>query len=256
MAYETILYEVAGGLATITLNRPDKYNAFTRLMHTELQDALKAAEKDANVRCLTITGAGKAFCSGQDLTDLGGGPIGAAVQRYYNPLVQKLRSMEKPVLAAVNGVAAGAGMALALACDLRVASEKASFTTAFVNIGLVPDTAASYFLPRLVGLGKAAELSLLGERIGAAEAERIGLVNKVVPEADFAAAWQAWAQKLAAGPRSQGLIKRMLSRSLINNLAEQLELEAWFQELAGNSADAGEGIAAFVEKRAPQFKGK
>lgn len=256
MPYETLLYEVADGLAVITLNRPDKFNAFTRKMHAELQDALKGAERDAAVRCIAITGAGKAFCSGQDLTDLTGEPIGNLVRRQYNPLIQKIRSLEKPVLAAINGVAAGAGMALALACDLRVASEKASFTTAFVNIGLVPDSAASYFLPRLVGLTKAAELALLGERISAAEAERIGLVNKVVPEAEFAAAWQAWASKLAAGPRSQGLIKRMLNSSLTNNLEQQLELEAWFQDLAGSSEDAREGIAAFVEKRPPRFQGK
>lgn len=256
MAYETILYAAADGLAVITLNRPEKFNAFTRKLHTELQDALRAAEKDSAVRCLVITGAGKAFCAGQDLTDLGGGPIGEVVRRYYNPLIARLRNLEKPVIAAINGVAAGAGLSLALACDLRVAAATATFTTAFVKIGLVPDSAASYFLPRLVGPARAAELFLLGERIGAAEAERMGLVNKVVPEAEFAAAWQGWAQKLAAGPLAQGLIKRLLNRSLTSSLEQQMELEAWFQELAGASADAGEGIAAFVEKRPARFRGQ
>ncbi len=256
MAFETVQYDAAGGLAVITLNRPEKFNSFTRQMHADLQEALKVAEKDSTVRCIVITGAGKAFCAGQDLTDLGDISLGNAVQRYYNPLILKIRSIQKPVLAAVNGVAAGAGMSLALACDLRVASDKAFFTTAFVNIGLVPDSAASYFLPRLVGLTKAAELTLLGERVAAAEAERIGLINKVVPEGEFSSAWQAWANKLASGPCAQGMIKRMLNQSLNNNLEQQLELEAWFQEVIVDSEDAREGIAAFVEKRSPQFKGR
>lgn len=259
MSYETILFEVREGAGHITLNRPDKYNAFTRQLHQELQDALKAAERDRAVRAVVITGAGKAFCSGQDLGEAAAqqGPLGDAVRRLYNPLVQRLRGMEKPVLAAVNGVAAGAGMSLALACDLRIASERASFTTAFVNIGLVPDTAISFVLPRLVGMAKAMELCLMGDRITAADAERLGLVNRTYPEAEFPAAVEQWAARLARGPRSMGYIKRMLNRSVTTpDLDSQLEHEAWFQELASRTGDAREGITAFLEKRPAQFKGE
>jgi 2-(1,2-epoxy-1,2-dihydrophenyl)acetyl-CoA isomerase len=262
MAYETVLYQVDGGVATISLNRPDKLNSFTRQMHQDLMAALKEAEKDQNVRCVVLTGAGRGFCAGQDLDEamaISQGKsetrLGDVVRKAYNPLITKLATMEKPVLAAINGVAAGAGASLAMACDLRIASDKASFSLAFVKIGLVPDSGASYFLPRLVGLTKAMELCLLGDKIDAAEAERIGLVNKTVPDAEFAATVQAWAQRLAQGPRSMGLIKRQLRHQDLD-LAGMLEYEAYQQEIAGTSEDAAEGIRSFLEKRAPRYTGR
>ncbi len=256
MSYETILYTVTDGVGQITLNRPDKLNAFNAKMHKELIEVLGAADKDPAVRCVVITGAGRGFSAGQDLEAVGGGPIGEIVRKYYNVWVTKLRTMEKPVLAAVNGVAAGAGCSLALACDLIIMSEKASYVQAFVKIGLVPDSGASYMLPRLLGYHKAMELALFGDKVSAQDALEMGLCNRVVPEAEFHDMVTNWAHRLAKGPRAMGLIKRQFTRGLERPLAEVLELEAFNQEAAGATSDCQEGIAAFLEKREARFTGR
>lgn len=255
MAYGTIQFAVTDGVAVLTLNRPDKFNAFTIEMHREMADALKKVERDRNVRCLVLTGAGKAFCAGQDLTEMDTDRVAELIEQYYNPLLLRLRALERPVLAAVNGVAAGAGMSLALAADLRVASDRASFATAFVKAGLVPDTGVTYMLPRLVGFARAMELCLLGDRIDAETARQYGLVNQVAPADEFEAAWRSLAQRLAAGPLAMGYTKRMLNRSLEASLEDQLAYEVWHQVLAVRSHDGQEGVAAFRAKRQPQFQG-
>ncbi|EJL43365.1 MULTISPECIES: enoyl-CoA hydratase-related protein [Brevibacillus] len=257
--YETILYEVAEGVAVVTLNRPDKFNAFTEVMHKEIVAALKEAQKDDAVRCILLTGAGRAFNAGQDLGEVSGEDIdfGGFLRKRYNPMILQLQKTEKPIVAAVNGVAAGAGMSLALACDIRLASEKASFVNAFVSIGLVPDSGGCYFLPRIVGIGKALELAMTGEKVSAEEALRIGLVNKVYPAERFMEEAVAYARKLAALPtRGIGLIKRTMYKGLEMGLEETLDYEAYAQEVAGSTADHKEGVAAFMEKRAPRFTGR
>lgn len=259
MSYETILYEKKNGVATITLNRPQALNAFTPQMNGEFLDALKDAEQDGTVRCFVITGAGKAFSAGQDLkarTREQKGSLGESLRERYNPIILRLRRTEKIVLAAVNGVAAGAGCNLALACDLRIASEEARFIEAFIRVGLAPDCGGSFFLPRLVGLSKAMELLLLGETVEAGEALRIGLVARVVPAAELPEATREIAERLARGPRSIGLIKRAVHRAFLSELETQLEYEACLQEIAGRSADYDEGVRAFLEKRPPVFQGK
>ncbi len=259
MSYETILYEKQNGVATITLNRPQALNAFTPEMNSEFQNALKDAEEDKSIRCFLITGSGRAFCAGQDLkgrTKEQRGSLGASLRERYNPIILRMRRTEKIVLAAVNGVAAGAGCNLALACDLRIASQEAKFIQAFVRVGLGPDCGGSFFLPRLVGLSKAMELFLLGEPIDAQEALRLGLVAKVTPANELASAARDIAERLAQGPRSIGLIKRAVNRSLLPELEAQLEYEAYLQEIAGRSADYDEGVRAFLEKRSPVFTGK
>lgn len=259
MSYENIIYEKQNGVASITLNRPQALNAFTPQMNTELQEALKDADQDKNVRCFLITGAGRAFCAGQDLkgrTPEQRGSLGASLREKYNPIITRFRRTEKIVLAAVNGVAAGAGCNLALACDLRIASDEAKFIQAFVRVGLAPDSGGSFILPRLVGFSKAMELLLLGEPVDAQEALRIGLVAKVVPAAELAGAARAMAEQLAHGPRSIGLIKRAVNHAMLPDLENHLEYEAYLQEIAGNSADYDEGVRAFLEKRQPVFSGK
>ncbi|MCG0239888.1 MAG: enoyl-CoA hydratase-related protein [Firmicutes bacterium] len=257
MNWETVRYETGGGVAVITLSRPETYNAFNQQMHRELAEALRQAERDPGVRAVVITGAGKAFCSGQDLAEVPPDlEFSDLVRRYYNPLFLQIQRLEKPVLAAVNGVAAGAGMSLALACDLRIAHEEAVFTSAFARVGLVPDTGLSYLLPRLVGLGRAMELCLLADRIDARQALELGLVNRVAPAGEFEAAWREWAERLARGPRSLGYTKRLLYHSLRATVEEQLEYEAWLQGLAGATEDAREGSRAFREKRPPEFRGQ
>lgn len=259
MSYETIIYEKQNGVATITLNRPQALNAFTPQMNAELQDALKNADHDKNIRCFLLTGSGRAFCAGQDLkgrTREQRGSLGASLREKYNPIILRLRRTEKVSLAAVNGVAAGAGCNLALACDLRIASEEAKFVQAFVRVGLSPDSGGSFILPRLVGLSKAMELLLLGEPVDAGEALRIGLVAKVVPPTELSKAAREMAERLAHGPRSIGLIKRAVNRAFLSELAAQLEYEAYLQEIAGRSADYDEGVRAFLEKRPPVFTGR
>ncbi|HEY3248864.1 MAG TPA: enoyl-CoA hydratase-related protein [bacterium] len=256
---ETILLEQRDGVLTITLNRPDVLNAFNDQMSAELQDALREAERDAAVRCVVLTGAGRGFCSGQDLRDRAGNTAFSFVdslRRRYNPIISKLRAIEKPVLAAVNGVAAGAGCSLALACDLRLASEKASFIEVFARVGLIPDSGSTYFLPRLAGLGKAFELCYLADPVTAADALSIGLVNWVVVETEFAARVAAVAARLAQGPtKGYGLIKRALNHNLTVDLELALDYEALMQEAAGRTRDHREGVAAFLEKRTATFEG-
>jgi 2-(1,2-epoxy-1,2-dihydrophenyl)acetyl-CoA isomerase len=260
----SIAVATSDGICTITLNRPDVLNAFNDQLTTELADALKNAERDAAARVIVITGAGRAFSSGQDLADLktkyvpGYVPnLGDDLRRRYNPIIRRIREMEKPVIAAINGVAAGAGCSLALACDLRIASDQASFIEVFINVGLIPDSGSTFMLPRLVGLGKAMELCCTGQKVEAAEALRLGLVNQVVPAAELEAAVKKLASKLASLPaRAIGLTKRLLNQSLQNDLDAQLEAEAYDQETAGKTADHYEGVVAFLEKRKPNFQGR
>ena len=259
MSFENIVYEKQNGVATITLNRPQALNAFTPQMNAELQQALKDADEDKSIRGLLVTGAGRAFCTGQDLkgrTPETKGSLGASLRERYNPIILRLRRTEKISIAAVNGVAAGAGCNLALACDLRIASEEAQFIQAFVRVGLAPDCGGSTILPRLVGLSKAMELLLLGEPVDAKEALRIGLVAKVVAADDLLHTARAIAERAARGPRSLGLIKRAVNRAILPELEAQLEYEACLQEIAGRSADFDEGVRAFLEKRSPVFTGK
>ncbi|WP_019121598.1 enoyl-CoA hydratase-related protein [Brevibacillus massiliensis] len=257
--YETILYEVSEGVAVVTMNRPEKFNAFTERMNKEITDALKQAQKDPEVRCILFTGAGRAFNAGQDLGDVQGGNVdfGGFLRNRYNPMILQFQKTEKPIVAAVNGVAAGAGMSVALACDIRLASDKASFVNAFVNIGLMPDSGGCYFLPRIVGIGKALELAMTGEKVSAEEALRIGLVNQVYPADRFHDEALAYARKLAALPTlAIGLIKRTMYKGLEMGLEATLEYEAYAQEAAGSTEDHKEGVTAFMEKRAPRFKGR
>ena len=262
MDYETILYTVDEGVLTITLNRPDVLNAFNRKMTDEIQDALKKAERDPAVRCIVFTGAGRAFSSGEDLksrmaeSNGATGGFRSTLKERYNPIVLKMRNIEKPVLGSINGIAAGAGCSIALACDMRIASEKAKFIEVFVRVGLVPDSGSSYFLPRLVGLGKALEMAFLGDEMGAEEALRTGVVNRVVPADELEGATRELALRLAQGPtKAIGLAKRAMNRALSMDLEQLLEYEVYAQETAGATADHNEGIAAFLEKRTPRFTG-
>jgi 2-(1,2-epoxy-1,2-dihydrophenyl)acetyl-CoA isomerase len=228
-------------------------------MNKEVLDALRDGERDKQVRCFMITGAGRAFCAGQDLksrTPEQKGSLGASLREKYNPMIRQIRQMEKIVVAAVNGVAAGAGCNLALACDLRVASEDAKFIQSFVRVGLAPDSGGSFILPRLVGVSKAMELLLLGDTVDAKEAQRIGLIARVFPAGEFAASARAVAEQVARAPRGIGLIKRAVSHANFPYLESDLEYEAHLQEIAGRSADYDEGVKAFLEKRTPVFTGK
>jgi 2-(1,2-epoxy-1,2-dihydrophenyl)acetyl-CoA isomerase len=259
-----ILIDKKDGFGTITLNRPDKLNAFNEELTFALQDALKEMEKDASVRAIILTGAGRGFCSGQDLQsrditeEAGQRPsLGDSIRRRYNPIILKLRRLEKPVIAAVNGVAAGAGASLAFACDFRIVSENTTFIQSFTKVGLVPDSGSTFLLPRLIGATKAFELMLSAEKLDAAEALRLGLINKVVPADTLLTEANALAQKLAQGPtKAFGLTKRALNRAIFPDLDELLEYEASLQEIAGRSDDFQEGVKAFIEKRQPAYSGK
>ena len=262
--FEFLLYEVSEeGVLTLTLNRPDCLNAFNDEMSFELQKALKDAEKDSKVRCIVLTGAGRGFSAGQDLRSRsvasnGTLPhLGESIRKRYSPIINKLRTMEKPVIAMVNGVAAGAGASLAFACDLRIASSSAKFIQAFVKVGLIPDSGACWLLPRLVGFGRAMELALLGDILPAETALQWGLVNQVVADDQLLETTQALAKQVAQGPtQAIGLIKRAMNKAMTVDLDEYLEYEANLQEIAGRTADYKEGVSAFLEKRPAQFSGK
>ncbi|WP_409270174.1 enoyl-CoA hydratase-related protein [Neobacillus sp. SCS-31] len=255
--FKTAIYEVRGQTAWITLNRPDKLNAFTAQLNKDVASAVRTAAKDGSVRAIVITGAGRAFCSGQDLGDVDENTDYSDVLRNrYNPMVMEIEKCEKPIVAAVNGVAAGAGMSLALACDFRILSEKASFLQAFIHVGLVPDAGNLYYLPRLVGHAKALELAVLGEKIGAEEALRIGLATKVVPVDQFFDETSAFGDRLAAMPtKAIGLIKRNLKASWESGIEQFLDRDAQSQRIASLTGDHKEGVQAFLEKRKAVFKG-
>ena len=249
------------GVLRISLNRPDKLNAFNPAVHKGLAEAMTRAETDATVRCLLITGAGRGFCAGQDLgeRDMKASAIdlGEGLDARYNPLVRRMRALDKPIVCAVNGVAAGAGANFALACDLVIAARSASFIQAFVKIGLVPDCGGSYFLPRLAGTQRAMALAMTGDRLSAEDAERWGLIWKCVDDAQLKAESEQLARQLASGPtQSLGLIKKAMYASADNTLAAQLDLERDLQREVGRGKDYREGVKAFLEKRKPQFKGE
>lgn len=262
--YETVLYEKGDGVASVSLNRPKALNAFDGRMHEELQDALDDAAGDDGIRCLVLRGEGRGFSAGADLRsedlsrESGEVPdLGAYLRRTYSRTVTKIAAMEKPVLASLHGPVYGAGIGLALACDLRIAAESAKFSVAFIKIGLMPDAGVSFFLPRVVGLGRAMEMSMLGEAVDAEEAQRIGLVNKVVPDEKLAEETAALAGSLAAMPtRALGQIKGALHASFESDLETVLELEAEGQTLCGYTSDHEEGVSAFFEKRTPEFTGR
>lgn len=257
-------YEIGDGVATMTLDRPDVLNAFDDELGAQALDAVEQAAADEAVRCLVITGAGRAFSSGEDLGALAGTyekgetpELGDTLVRRYNPLIRAVRKAPKPVLAAVNGTAAGAGASLALACDFRIASEHAKLVLAFVKAGLVPDSGALWFLTKLVGAAKAWELGATGEPVKADEALRLGLFNRVVPAEDFEDSWRTFAATLAAGPtRAYALTKELVNAATAASLDEQLEIEVKAQTEAGNTADHLEGVQAFLAKRRPKFEGR
>ncbi|WP_438826567.1 2-(1,2-epoxy-1,2-dihydrophenyl)acetyl-CoA isomerase PaaG [Raoultella terrigena] len=258
-----ILSTVEQGVMTITLNRPDRLNSFNDLMHQQLAECLTQAERDDSVRCLLITGAGRGFCAGQDLNDRNVDPsgpapdLGLSVERFYNPLVRRLAALPKPVIAAVNGVAAGAGATLALGCDIVLAARSASFVMAFSRLGLVPDCGGSWFLPRVAGRARAMGLALLGEKLSAEQAAQWGMIWQLVEDAELADASLQLARHLAAQPTfGLGLIKQALLAAETNGLDAQLDLERDYQRMAGRSADYREGVSAFLAKRPPQFSGK
>lgn len=261
MPFKTLSYELRdGAIAWITLQRPEVLNALDDAMKRELCEAFAQAGSDPAVRVVVLTGAGRGFCSGQDLSDalqLGELPdLSRNLRELYHPLIQQMRTLEKPILAMLHGVAAGAGLSLALACDLRLASTEARLSVAFVGIGLVPDAGCSWFLPRLVGLGRAFELAASGDRLDAETALRLGLVNRVFAPDELEAATLAWARRLAQAPtRAIGLMKRTLEQSFEHDLSRQLDLEAEAQRLAGLTEDFREGLRAFAQKRPPAFKG-
>ncbi len=262
VSFETILSSISNGICTMTLNRPEVYNALNENMKKEINDALKEAEKDPLVRCLVIRGAGdKAFCSGQDLKEHAGKEtrrsLKESLEKSYNPMIRKMRTMEKPIIGMINGVAAGAGLSLAIACDYRIMADNAKLIEVFIRIGLVPDSGSLWFLPRLVGMAKAFEYSALGDDINATEAERAGLVNKIVPSAELEQETMKIAERLAKAPtKSIGLIKRTLNKALTSDLDSLLQYEATMQEVASLTDDHREGLRAFLEKRPAQFKGK
>ena len=258
--FETLLLEKQNGKAVIKLNRPEVYNAFNEAMKKELQEALKDVERDKAVRVVIITGEGKAFCSGQDLKDAMNMPNRSFKQSLdtgYNPIIRAMRNMPKPIICRLNGVAAGAGCSVALACDLIIAAEEASMTEIFINIGLVLDSGSSYFLPRLVGSAKAFELATTGRKFSAKQAFDMGIVNHVVPLSGLDDAVDDMAKFYANAPtKAIGLMKKMLNKSFHSDLDTMLDYEAYCQEIAGATADHKEGVTAFMEKRKPVFKGE
>lgn len=257
---EPILFEISEGVAKITFNNPDKYNAFYREMALLFQDYLKECQENKNIKAVYITGMGKAFSAGQDLAeaiDPDGPELTKIVSEHYNPIIKLIRNLKKPVVAAVNGVAAGAGANIALACDIVVATKSASFIQAFSKIGLIPDSGGTYFLPRIIGFQKASAIMMLGDKIKATDAEDLGMIYKVFEEDVFENESFGIAAKLATMPTfGLWLTKKALNETYQNNLDQQLKLEDEFQTMAGNSYDYNEGVSAFLEKRKPKFKGK
>ncbi len=263
MAYQTILLDIADGVGRITLNRPDRLNSFTPDMHAELRDAIEVAAKE--VRALLLTGAGRGFCAGQDLTQrrqMGGEgeappDLGKTIETFYNPLIKRLRSLELPIVGAINGVAAGAGMSLALACDITLAARSATFLQAFARIGLVPDSGSTFFLPRLVGDARARGLAMLAEKITAEQAEAWGLIWKAVDDDKLMDEATTLARHLATQPtKALAAIKQALDASPTNTLGIQLDLERDLQRALGHTQDYREGVSAFFEKRPPKFAGR
>jgi 2-(1,2-epoxy-1,2-dihydrophenyl)acetyl-CoA isomerase len=256
----SILLKVENNIGFITLNRPDVFNSFNREMALLMQDTLDSCSNDVNVRAIVITGSGKAFCAGQDLKEVTTPELNPGfrkiLEEHYNPIIQKIRNIEKPIIAAVNGVAAGAGANIALACDIVVAADNASFIQAFSKIGLIPDSAGTFFLPRLIGFQKASALMMLGDKVSAEEAFNLGMIYKMYPTSFFEEEVLALATTLANMPTlALGLTKRLLNQSLTNNLEQQLNLESDLQIESSSSNDYKEGVTAFVEKRKPEFKG-
>ncbi len=252
--------EIFEQVVKLTLNRPDKFNSFNREMALELQAALDKAGQDKNIRAILLTGEGKAFCAGQDLTealDSEGPGIERIVREHYNPIIRKIREVEKPVVCAVNGVAAGAGANIALACDVVVGAHSASFIQAFSKIGLIPDSGGTFFLPRLIGFGKASALMMLGDKVSATDALQMGMIYKVSDDLTLQNEALALARTLSEMPtKGIGLTKRLLNHSLFSTLANQLEAERDGQVAAADSYDYKEGVKAFLEKRKPIFKGE
>jgi 2-(1,2-epoxy-1,2-dihydrophenyl)acetyl-CoA isomerase len=257
---DSILFSVENGVAKITLNRPKVYNSFNREMALALQARLDECASDPAIRAIYLTGEGKAFCAGQDLQeaiDPDGPELTTIVSEHYNPIIQRIRNIEKPVIAAINGVAAGAGANIALACDITIATESASFIQAFSKIGLIPDSGGTFFLPRIIGMQKASALMMLGDKISAKDAESLGMIYKVVTDDEFAETSYAVAKTLAEMPtKGLGYTKKLLNQSYSNNLTEQLAAEDKYQTIAGNTHDYKEGVNAFLEKRKPEFKGE
>ena len=258
---KSIINEIQNGIATITMNRPEVFNSFNREMALLLQDELDKCEKDSTVRAIVISGKGKAFCAGQDLKEVTSPELNPGfkkiLEEHYNPIVARIRKIEKPIIAAVNGVAAGAGANIALSCDVVIASEYASFIQAFSKIGLIPDSGGTFFLPRLIGFQKASALMMLGDKVSALDAEKLGMVYKVVPSENFEEEVQKIATTLSKMPtKALGMTKRLLNKSMTNSLEDQLDMEGKLQIEAAQSEDYAEGVNAFVEKRTPNFKGK
>jgi 2-(1,2-epoxy-1,2-dihydrophenyl)acetyl-CoA isomerase len=256
----TLNTTIEEGVLFISLNRPEVFNSFNREMALELQQKLDTAKDDDSVRSIVITGEGKAFCAGQDLveaTDPNGPELQSIVRDHYNPIIEKIRTIEKPVIAAVNGVAAGAGANIALACDIVLAKESASFIQAFSKIGLIPDSGGTFFLPRLVGMQKALALMITGEKVMAVEAEKMNMIYKAIPDENFEEEVNKLAVSLAQMPtKGLGLTKRAVNESWNNSLSEQLKIEEELQTKAGMTTDFNEGVSAFLEKRKPIFTGK
>lgn len=256
----SIELKIENNVAWILLNRPEVFNSFNREMALSLQNKLDECNNNQAIRAIVLTGSGKAFCAGQDLKEVTDPELNPGfrkiLEEHYNPIIQKIRTIEKPIIAAVNGVAAGAGANIALACDIVVASEHASFIQAFSKIGLVPDSAGTFFLPRLIGFQKASALMMLGDKVSAPEAFSLGMIYKLFPVATFEEEVKTIAENLAQMPtKAIGLTKRLLNQSMTNNLEQQLALESDLQIEASSSNDYKEGVTAFVEKRKPEFKG-
>jgi len=257
---KNILFEIKDKVAILTLNRPKVYNSFNRQMALELQKRLDECAENQSIRAIFLTASGKAFCAGQDLQEVTGPdalPLTTILKEHYNPIIRRIRQIEKPVICGVNGVAAGAGANLALACDITVAAESASFIQAFSKIGLIPDSSGTFFLPRLIGMQRATASMMLGEKVSSKDAAAMGMIYKAIPDDQFPQEALELALKLATMPtKGLGLTKRALNQSLANDLATQLEVEDELQSLAGQTYDYEEGVQAFLEKRKPVFQGR